>query len=412
MKAANTLRTEAHPFTTNLFDYVITNPPYGTGTIQANTSVISTVRTEIAFLCRIREVLRVGGQACVIQPDGVLENPSLRSFRKELLETCDITAIVSLPKFAFAPYTKEKTYALFLTKRSDKATRIQSHPIWMYIIDNDGLANSDKRYPTKLRNNRNGWIHDEVSGWVSTDGEEMPGILEERWLKYEDQNIGGTEWMDESGVTKKLRKGGHISIEKINSDKYHILLPEYYLRSWHLENDALAIDYEEFQVKNVPCCDVFDIIAGNSGLTEEYMYSLLLSNDDKKYKLLTGSIDLENTISIPLCRHPNNADKFITVVSGEGVHISRNGKAGNITYLPNGDYTLNDHAYILIRKPSIDWQVSLEWLAKTQKAMFKEYSSKSENGTWNKTGFLKHAKFDIPSYEEQLKTANIFNGGG
>lgn len=71
-------------------------------------------------------------------------------------------------------------YALFIKKRSDKVTKIQDKPIWMYIIDNDGLANSDKRFPTKLRNNRNGWMHDEISGWVSTDGIEMPGVLGER----------------------------------------------------------------------------------------------------------------------------------------------------------------------------------------------------------------------------------------
>ena len=88
--------------------------------------------------------------------DGVLENPSYMLMRKELLEKCDIQAIVSLPKFAFAPYTKEKTYALFFTKRSDEVTKTQKNTIWLYIIDNDGLANSDKRFPTKRRNNING----------------------------------------------------------------------------------------------------------------------------------------------------------------------------------------------------------------------------------------------------------------
>ena len=102
-----------------------------------------------------------------------LRNPSYTALRKEVLQRCDIQAIASLPKFAFAPYTKEKTYALFFTKRSDQITGVQKQPIWAYIIDYDGLANSDKRFPTKLRNNRNGWIHDELSGWVSTAGEEM-----------------------------------------------------------------------------------------------------------------------------------------------------------------------------------------------------------------------------------------------
>lgn len=211
------------------YKYVITNPPYGSGTLQANTSSITTNRTEIAFICEVVNLLKNGGKACIVTPDGVLENPSFKKFRNEILEKCDIYAIISLPKFAFAPYTKEKTYALFLKKRSEKITQKQTKPIWMYIIDNDGLANSDKRFPTKLRNNRNGWMHDEISGWVNTDGEEQSGLLETRWLSFDDTKTG-TCWIDEKGFKRKSIKGGNIDISTILSDKYYTLLPEYYLR--------------------------------------------------------------------------------------------------------------------------------------------------------------------------------------
>jgi type I restriction-modification system DNA methylase subunit len=232
-----------HKISEGKFDYIITNPPYGNGTIKAETDALSTNRTEMAFLCIIIKLLKTGGRACVITPDGVLENPTYKEFRKELLETCDINTIVSLPKFAFAPYTKEKTYALFFTKRSSKVTKVQNKPIWMYIIDYDGLANSDKRFPTKLRNNRNGWLHDEISGWVSTEGEEMPGILEERWLTYDDSSTGGTEWIDEKGIGLKMIKGKFMKISKIMNNKYLILLPEYYLRPYKPK----YIDLEELE---------------------------------------------------------------------------------------------------------------------------------------------------------------------
>ena len=212
------------------YNYIITNPPYGSGTIKAETSAVMSNRTEIAFLCKVIKLLADGGKACVILPDGVLENPSLGKLRKEFLEKCDINAIVSLPKFAFAPYTKEKTYAVFFTKRNEVNTKFQKKPIWMYIIDNDGLANSDKRFPTKLRNNRNGWMHDEISGWVSTTGDEMVGVLEERWLACDDSKAKGTEWINEKGEKIKLRKGGNIAISKISDKTYYCLLPEYYLR--------------------------------------------------------------------------------------------------------------------------------------------------------------------------------------
>ena len=401
MKAANSLQADRHPFGVSSFDYVITNPPYGPGTIQADTSAVSTVRTEIAFLCRVRQLLKIGGHACVIQPDGVLENPSLTAFRKELLETCDITAIISLPKFAFAPYTKEKTYAVFFTKRCLAPSRSQTCPIWMYIIDNDGLANSDKRFPTKLRNNRNGWVHDEISGWVTTDGDEMPGVLEERWLKYDDSGAGYTEWIDERGETVRLRKGGNVPIDSVTSDKYLSLLPEYYLRTEKHRNDGQA-QYKEYQAHDLPVCELFDISGGNSGLTEEYLYSLLFHDGERRYSLLTGSVDVCSAKKIHRCQDPKNGDRKIRVISGEGIHIVRKGKAGHINYLPKGDYTMNDDAYVLTKKQPAVYQVSLEWIARTQMEMFREYASSSDNGTWNKGGFLKHAKISLPSYDEQL----------
>lgn len=248
--------TLKYDFNGKEFDYIVTNPPYGSGTTKAETSSISSNRTEIAFLCKIIKLLKVGGKACVIVPDGVLENPSYRLFRKEILEKCNIDAIVSLPKFAFAPYTKEKTYAFFFTKRSDKITKIQKEPIWMYIIDNDGLANSDKRFSTKLRNNRNGWMHDEISGWVNTEGEEKPGMLETCWLSYDDTKTGGTKWLDEKGIETKKRKAGFIDIVNIIKDKYNTLLPEYYLRPFEphyitkseIEKELRAI---ESKIKNI-----------------------------------------------------------------------------------------------------------------------------------------------------------------
>lgn len=400
MKAANTLKRVEHPFDVTEFDYAISNPPYGPGTIKAETSAISTLRTEVAFLCRIRKLLKVGGHACVIQPDGVLENPSDRAFRLEILETCDLTAVVSLPKFAFAPYTKEKTYALFFTKRSEDRTRIQSRPVWMYIIDNDGLANSDKRFPTKLRNNRNGWMHDEISGWVSTDGDEMPGVLEERWMTYDDR-AKGTTWINEQGISVVERKAGLIPIQTILSDKYVSLLPEFYLRGRQHESEEAVFEYSTFQARGVNASTILDVISGNSGLTEEYIYSLLLHSGDRRYRLLTGSMDAENAIRIYRCQHPKNADRLINVYSGEAIHVVRKGKAGYVNYLSAGDYTLNDDAYLLVEKAGHGYRLSLKWLAMANRHIFAEYASSSDNGTWNMGGFFEHATFDIPAYEEQ-----------
>ncbi len=209
--------------------YVITNPPYGAGTVKAESSKFSSKRSEIAFLFRIIKILKDGGKACIIIPDGLLENPSLVELRKELMEKCIVDAIISLPKFAFAPYTKEKTNAIYITKKNSAVTKTQTKPIWMYIVDNDGLANSDKRFPTKLRGENNEYLHDEITEYLSNGTWHM-GTLEERWMTYDDADIGGTDYLDEQGKKSKVRKAGSIPISNMNKNNDFCLLPEFHLR--------------------------------------------------------------------------------------------------------------------------------------------------------------------------------------
>jgi len=169
---------------------------------------------------------------CFTQKHCFFENPSYEKFRLEVLGKTKIIAIISLPKFAFAPYTKEKTYALYFEKKSETDTKIQKDDIWMYIIDNDGFANSDKRFPTKLKDKENKYLHDEISFWVNKDGEENLGVLEKRWLKYDDEKTNGSEWINEKGITQKYRKGGFVEMKNINSKNYHNLLPEFHFRPY------------------------------------------------------------------------------------------------------------------------------------------------------------------------------------
>ncbi len=241
------------------YDYVITNPPYGAGTILAETDMLNSYRMEVAYFCKIIDLLKVNGKACIITPDGILENPSFKKLREEVLLVCHIDAIVSLPKFAFAPYTKEKTYAIFLQKKHERnynaeidrkikkknvtTGKMQSDPIWMYIIDNDGFANSDKRFPTRLRGNNQEWLHDEVSGYSDNNGVEKKSILVQSWKVRDDASAEGTEWITDKGQKVKMRKCGFIPFETIKKDTYYTLLPEKYLRPY----EPHYIDEAEFK---------------------------------------------------------------------------------------------------------------------------------------------------------------------
>ncbi len=169
----------------------------------------------------------------------------------------------------------------------------------------------------------------------------------------------------------------------------------------HIKNLTLAIEYQKYQAMAVPTSEILSSISGNSGLTEEYIYTLINTRAERKYSLLTGSMDVFNTLMIPMCLRPNSPDKDITVYQGEGIHVVRKGKAGCVNYLPFGNYTLNDDAYILRKKNNCKFDISLDWLASTHRPMFYEYATKSDNGTWNKSAFFQHATFDIPDRAEQ-----------
>lgn len=115
----------------NEFDVIVTNPPFG-GTeedgIEKNfPSDMQTRETADLFLQLIIEVLKDGGRAAVVLPDGTLFGEGVKTKIKKLLtEECNLHTIVRLPNGVFNPYTGIKTNLLFFTK--GKPTK----DIWFY----------------------------------------------------------------------------------------------------------------------------------------------------------------------------------------------------------------------------------------------------------------------------------------
>ena len=168
------------------FDYVVTNVPYGKGKIAVNPAVTNNKRLEINALIKVVSILNPLGKALVIVPDGILESPSLASIRQWFVKNCKINFVISLPKFAFAPYTKEKTYAVSFTKRDNALCSLEEQSLsderfWAYIIDNDGYANSDKRFATGRRELSGKWMHNELSVWSDKNGVVHKSLMEEKY---------------------------------------------------------------------------------------------------------------------------------------------------------------------------------------------------------------------------------------
>jgi len=265
VRKADTLQDQN--ISNNKFDYIITNPPYGKGIFSVNYSfkegnktvrkpVMNNQRLEVNFLVKIVDMLKPKGKAMVIIPDGILEATTLSPLRDWFLKYCKLEKIVSLPKHAFAPYTHEKTYAIFFEKRLTPLAdinQVENDPdIWSYIVDNDGFANSDKRFRTDRMNEHGKYLHDEFSQWRGIDGSINDSLMIERYKRK--TQLEGEEFYNEWEEKIEGLKYGYISLKDILKDEfitYPTVSTEEVLRRLNREVEA-KINIEKIIENNEP----------------------------------------------------------------------------------------------------------------------------------------------------------------
>ncbi len=115
-------------------DVILTNPPFGgmeeDGIEQSFPATFRTRETADLFLVLIMHLLKDGGRAAIILPDGTLFGEGIKTrIKEQLLETCNLHTIVRLPNGVFAPYTGIKTNLLFFEKgRPTEAIWYYEHP--------------------------------------------------------------------------------------------------------------------------------------------------------------------------------------------------------------------------------------------------------------------------------------------
>jgi type I restriction enzyme M protein len=102
-------------------DVIVTNPPFGgmeEDGIEANfPSEFRTRETADLFLVLLMKLLKPGGRAGLVLPDGTLFGEGVKTRIKEsLLSECNLHTVVRLPSGVFSPYTSIRTNLLFFTK--------------------------------------------------------------------------------------------------------------------------------------------------------------------------------------------------------------------------------------------------------------------------------------------------------
>jgi len=172
------------------YTLVLANPPFAGSLDYETTSkdllkVVKTKKTELLFLALFIRLLKPGGRAAVIVPEGVLFGSSNahRALRRMLIEDQKLDGVVSLPSGVFRPYAGVSTAVLLFTKTNSGGT---DH-VWFYNMTADGWSLDDKRTAllpdeklgplpkTKLaeaehaKNN----LPDALGRWAKRDGDEL-----------------------------------------------------------------------------------------------------------------------------------------------------------------------------------------------------------------------------------------------
>ncbi len=141
---------EDHAGDEEKYSLILANPPFAGSLDYENTAkdllaIVKTKKTELLFLALFLRLLKPGGRAAIIVPDGVLFGSSNahKQLRKMLVDDQKLDAVISLPSGAFKPYAGVSTAILIFTKTNSGGT----DKVWFYDMLADGWSLDDKRQP-------------------------------------------------------------------------------------------------------------------------------------------------------------------------------------------------------------------------------------------------------------------------
>jgi type I restriction enzyme M protein len=132
------------------YTMILANPPFA-GSLDYETTakdlqrIVKTKKTELLFLALFLRLLKPGGRAAVIVPEGVLfgSTGAHKEIRRVLVDEHKLDAVVKLPGGVFKPYAGVSTAILLFTKTNSGGT----DSVWFYEVTADGFSLDDKRAP-------------------------------------------------------------------------------------------------------------------------------------------------------------------------------------------------------------------------------------------------------------------------
>jgi len=192
------------------FSLVLANPPFAGSLDYESTAkellqTVKTKKTELLFLALFLRLLRIGGRAGVIVPDGVLFGSSKahKNLRKMLVEEQKLQAVISMPSGVFKPYAGVSTAVLFFTKTNAGGT----DNVWFYDMRADGYSLDDKRTPQPDQDD----IPDILARWNNPEAEKSRRRTEQSFFIPKEE-------IAENGYDLSLNRYKEVEYEPVAYD--------------------------------------------------------------------------------------------------------------------------------------------------------------------------------------------------
>jgi type I restriction enzyme M protein len=177
--------SESHAGVEGQFSLILANPPFAGSLDYESTAkdlqqMVKTKKTELLFLALFLRLLKPGGRAAVIVPDGVLFGSSNahKALRRMLVEDHKLDGIVSMPSGVFKPYAGVSTAILLFTKTNSGGT---DH-VWFYDMQADGYSLDDKRSALDANKHEHNNLSDILKRWQHRDKEAKRARTDQSFL--------------------------------------------------------------------------------------------------------------------------------------------------------------------------------------------------------------------------------------
>ena len=206
------------------FDLILANPPFKGSLDEDDVSPdilkkVKTKKTELLFVALILRMLKLGGRAAVVVPDGVLFGSSKahRQLRTELLDNNQLEGIISLPSGVFKPYAGVSTAIIIFTKGG------KTDNVWFYDLQADGYSLDDKRTPLKGEGSND--LPDAIAQW-----KQYRNAVDEASRHSSEDSSGCHSRTGGSPLQpweNKTQKAFLVSADDIRANKYDLSINRY-----------------------------------------------------------------------------------------------------------------------------------------------------------------------------------------